>query len=298
MSLSLLRNGPPEPLSVLHLRLLHGWKLGHPARISHFFAYGTLWVDSEGVRVQGDSHRNFAEALQKRVVVGAVYKVTCYGICPLRPAFRACRFPHCIQITPSTKFELQPPTDPPFIRDSFDFIDFALLPKRLPPCPYLTDLIGKVVGVGRPNHVDGFSGVAPVQSVTLADTAYDYGVSLCIIGHLHTSDCALLLILFSLFCSGLEVVVSLWSEFSNLIDPDTVRLDDALNPVIIGFSCLRITPPFGEKPTASSCLASHIIMQPSHPAVEHLHREYATFSLHVVLCIVFIWVVTVVSLLS
>ncbi|CAN1147161.1 hypothetical protein LINPERHAP2_LOCUS15700, partial [Linum perenne] len=256
MSLSLLRNGPPEPLPVLHLRLLHGWKLGHPARISHFFAYGTLWVDSEGVRVQGDSHRNFAEALQKRVVVGAVYKVTCYGICPLRPAFRACRFPHCIQITPSTKFELQPPTDPPFIRDSFDFIDFALLPKRLPPCPYLTGLIGKVVGVGRPNHVDGFSGVAPVQSVTLADTA------------------------------GLEVVVSLWSEFSNLIDPDKVRLDDALNPVIIGFSCLRITPPFGGKPTASSCLASRIIMQPSHPAVEYLHREYATFSLHVVLCIV------------
>ncbi|CAN1274591.1 hypothetical protein LINPERPRIM_LOCUS15445, partial [Linum perenne] len=137
-----------------------------------------------GARVQGDSHRNFAEALQKRVVVGAVYKVTCYGICPLRPAFRACRFPHCIQITPSTKFELQPPTDPPFIRDSFDFIDFALLPKRLPPCPYF----------------------------------------------------------------GLEVVVSLWSEFSNLIDPDTVRLDDALNPVITNVRPIAYVPPKFDTP--------------------------------------------------
>ncbi|CAN1811760.1 hypothetical protein LINPERHAP1_LOCUS26318 [Linum perenne] len=242
--------------------------MGNPARIELFFAYATLWVDSEvfpfslhfppsavssfpfmyftagypflssqGFRVQGDSHRNFATALQKRITVGAVYKVTCYALCPPRSSFRACRFPHCIQITPSTKFELQPPTDPPFLHDAYDFIEFPLLRDRLPPSPYLAgptyvyflllvfglyaladfllifpcfpDLVGKVVGVGKPNHVDSNAKTAPVQAIRLADAG------------------------------GSEVNVSLWSELAYIIDPDTVTLDDVSAPVIIGFSCVR-----------------------------------------------------------
>ncbi|CAN1145649.1 Disease resistance protein L6 [Linum perenne] len=277
MTLSLLENAPPEPLPDLHLRLLHGWKMGNPARPQHFFAYGTLWVDSQGVRIQGDSHRNFASTLQKRITVGGVYKVSSYTLCPLRPSFRACRFPCSLAITPSTKFELQPSTDPPFVCDSFEFLDFALLPKRIPPCPYLIghDLVGKVVGVGRPNHVDNGSVVAPVQSIRLADAG------------------------------GSKVVVSLWSELSHVIDADTVTLDDVSNPVIIGFSCLRIgtfeglvsflasetlSIPFSVmvglplsflalhigagKPNASSCSATRIIMQPIHPLADQLHQEY------------------------
>ncbi|CAN1326055.1 hypothetical protein LINPERPRIM_LOCUS33699 [Linum perenne] len=239
MSLSLLRNPSPEALPELQLCLLHGWKMRNPARIEQFFAYATLWVDSEGFRVQGDSHRNFATALQKRITVGAVYKVTCYALCPPRSSFRACRFPHCIQITPSTKFELQPPTDPPFLHDTYDFVEFPLLRDRLPPSPYLAgptyvyflllvfglyaladfllifpcfpDLVGKVVGVGKPNHVDSNAKTAPVQTIRLADAG------------------------------GSEVNVSLWSELAYIIDPDTITLDDVSAPVIIGFSCIRIS---------------------------------------------------------
>ncbi|CAN0912537.1 hypothetical protein LINGRAPRIM_LOCUS625 [Linum grandiflorum] len=127
----------------LELRLEHVWKLGNPAEPERYFALGTLWTDAEGVRIQGGSLRNFAPTFKKRISVGCVYKIAGAVLCPPRPTFRACGFSNCPQITPSTKFESQPPASDhaPFNREAFKFVPFSEFPSRLPPFPYLTELL-------------------------------------------------------------------------------------------------------------------------------------------------------------
>ncbi|CAN1130401.1 Replication protein A 70 kDa DNA-binding subunit B [Linum perenne] len=232
-----LQSLSPENLPpYLHLRLLHAWRLGTPLSPDQYFAYGTLWMDSEGVLIQGDSHRNFESNLQKRVAVGSVYKLSGYSLRTPRANFRTSKFPHWLELTAAAQFELQPPTDPPFPLTTFDFIPFSRLNSRMPPCPYLT-------AVGEPNHVEPNSVVAPVQKVTIIDA------------------------------SGLEVVVSLWSEFSTILDAASIVLDDKTNPFIVALGSFRIGT-FGGDTTAGSCPASRIAVRPDHPAVNALRNVY------------------------
>ncbi|CAN1726042.1 hypothetical protein LINPERHAP1_LOCUS333 [Linum perenne] len=172
-SLMSLRGFSPEsPPAELRLRLLHAWKLGNPATLDQFFAYGTLWTDNQGVLIQGDSHRDFTSILQKRVAVGSVYVVLNFSVCSPCPSFRTCAFPHCLGITTSTKFELQQSPEPPFLSNAFDFEPIASLPARAHPCPYLPDFVGKVVGAGESNHIERNSIVSPVQKVVVTDARF------------------------------------------------------------------------------------------------------------------------------
>ncbi|CAN0840027.1 hypothetical protein LINGRAHAP2_LOCUS2720 [Linum grandiflorum] len=50
----------PETLpDELHLCLRHIWRLCNPAKTNQFFALGTIGIDQEGFRIQGDALRNF-----------------------------------------------------------------------------------------------------------------------------------------------------------------------------------------------------------------------------------------------
>ncbi|CAN0897201.1 Replication protein A 70 kDa DNA-binding subunit E, partial [Linum grandiflorum] len=207
---------PADPPTELRLCLRHVWRHCNPADPEKFFAVGTAWTDAEGTRIQGDSLRAFAPYLEKNVCVGSVYAVTGFTLQPPRPSYRACRFPHWLTLGPAAKYELLPPeVGASFKPESYEFVPFAQLSGRLPPCAYLTDFVGKVIGIGKPNHVPRGSGVAPVQTVVVIDA------------------------------SGLEVEVSLWSELSNVLDPDSIPLDDVSNPVIVAFLSFQIRPYMG-----------------------------------------------------
>ncbi|CAN1242023.1 hypothetical protein LINPERPRIM_LOCUS5197, partial [Linum perenne] len=110
---------------------------------------------------------------------------------------------------------------------------FELQPPTDPPFP------GKVVAVGEPNHVERNSVVAPVQKVTIIDA------------------------------SGLEVVVSLWSEFSAILDAASIVLDDKTNPFIVALGSFRIGT-FGEK------LKQHV--QDSFRTLQELEAMYVAGS--------------------
>ncbi|CAN1165845.1 Replication protein A 70 kDa DNA-binding subunit B, partial [Linum perenne] len=217
----------------LHLRLVHAWMVGDPSKSDGFFAFGTQWVDDEGTTIQGDSHKNFTKLLQSRIEVGSVYKVTSFGLRPPRKSFRTSVFPHCLDLTPTTQFALQPPKHPPFHCDKFHYVEFEDLGDRLhPPCSYLTDFVGKLVIGGAPNHVQRPGAVARVQNLTIANER------------------------------GIELVVSLWADLSNLVDATTLALDSSANPIIIAFGAFRITK-FSGKVSATSCTASRVCLQPS-----------------------------------
>ncbi|CAN0839963.1 Replication protein A 70 kDa DNA-binding subunit B [Linum grandiflorum] len=233
-----------NPPTELVLRLQHAWKLGKPSQPDQFFAFGTLWTDAEGIRIQGDSHRNFAAVLMKRISIGSYYKISGFTIRLPRPDYRTCQFPHWLSITPGTRFELQPLPDPAFTSELFELVSFSQFPSRMPPCPYLTDFVGKLIKIGSPNHVEQNSTVAPVQNVTVADE------------------------------SGLEVDVSLWSELSTIIDPQTVILDDLVHPAVVLFSGFKIGK-FRDRVTAYSGSASRVIQEPYHPAADALRAAFA-----------------------
>ncbi|CAN0900855.1 hypothetical protein LINGRAHAP2_LOCUS21070, partial [Linum grandiflorum] len=157
---------------------------------------------------------------------------------------RSCRFPQWLGLSPAANFELLSPEDAAaFKPESYEFVPFAKFPSRLPPCAYLTDFIGKVIALGKPNHVPRGSGVAPVQTVVVIDA------------------------------SGLEVEVSLWSELSIVLDADTVSLDDVSNPTIVAFLGFQIRPYMG-KTTASSGFASRVLPNPCHPAADALRLHF------------------------
>ncbi|CAN0925695.1 Replication protein A 70 kDa DNA-binding subunit E [Linum grandiflorum] len=243
----LLRELLPEtPPPEMELYLRHIWRLCNPSKPDQFFALGTIWTDREGVRIQGDALRNFAAVIQKRIAVGSVYKITGFTLRPPRATYRTCRFPQWLAFTALTSFELQPEPDPAFADEAMEYVRLAKLPSRLPPCPYVTDFVGKVIVVGKPNYVDRPTGVAPVQNLTVVDA------------------------------SGVEVQVSLWSELSSIIDAETIVLDDVANPVIIACSAFRIHL-YHDKPHASSTLSSRIFLDPTDSTAEELRQN---FTLH------------------
>ncbi|CAN0906515.1 hypothetical protein LINGRAHAP2_LOCUS24306 [Linum grandiflorum] len=97
-----------------------------------------MWIDASGVRIQGDSPRNFAVALQELITVGSVYKITGFLFRSLRPSFRTCRFPRWLDLSSATRFELQAPPSVSFEPESFEFVPMPHFPARMHPCAYLT----------------------------------------------------------------------------------------------------------------------------------------------------------------
>ncbi|CAN0881132.1 hypothetical protein LINGRAHAP2_LOCUS14056 [Linum grandiflorum] len=72
----LLRDLSPKTFSPeLHLYLRHMWSLCDPVRPEQFFALSTIWTDQEGSSDPGRCVRNFAVVIEKRIMVGFVYKI-------------------------------------------------------------------------------------------------------------------------------------------------------------------------------------------------------------------------------
>ncbi|CAN0920352.1 hypothetical protein LINGRAHAP2_LOCUS31999 [Linum grandiflorum] len=217
------------------------------------FCFPFVVVDSnpchlcwQGTRIQGDTLRPFAAYLESNVSVGSVYDITGFTLQPPHPSYRACCFPHWLALGPAAKYELLPPdTASAFAPESYEFVPSAKFPGCLSLNPVrFVDFVGKVIALGKPNHVSRGSGVAPVQTIVVVDV------------------------------SGLEVEVSLWSELSNVLDVDTIPLDDMSNPVIVAFLGFQIRTYMG-KTTTSSGMASRIIQDPLHPAAESLRVHFA-----------------------
>ncbi|CAN0881738.1 hypothetical protein LINGRAHAP2_LOCUS14407 [Linum grandiflorum] len=210
----LLRDlSPGEPPAELRLRLQHVWRHCNPAEPDKFFAFGT---DVE----------------------------------PPPPLYRACRFRHWLALGPATEYELLPPdVGAAFKPESYEFVPFAQFPGRLPPCPYLTDYVGKVIAVGKPNHVPRGSGVALVQTVIVVDSSSGY---CCIPQFPDPAIHGFVVSLDSLqSCAALKCLFGLL-KFT------------------IGLFC-RLG-----KTTVSSGLASCVLPDPLHPSAESLRAHFAS----------------------
>ncbi|CAN0924952.1 Replication protein A 70 kDa DNA-binding subunit E [Linum grandiflorum] len=227
----------------------------------------------QGIRIQGDTLRNFAALIQKRIVVGSVYKISSFCLRQPRAAYRTCRFPHWLSFTTATKFELQPMFAGPMPDEVLEYVRLAKFPSRLPPSAYLTDFVGKLIVVGHPNYVDQPGGPARTCSEHYCRRC-QVTIRLLIRWLLFLPVLTSCMSVFLSTCfSGVEVDVSLWSDLSSVIDADAVVLDDASNPAIVAFAGFRVHLYRGRM-TASSTLASRVFPDPTDTTAEELRTNF------------------------
>ncbi|CAN1141963.1 hypothetical protein LINPERPRIM_LOCUS25747 [Linum perenne] len=124
----------------LHLRLLNKWKVGNPSTPDQFYAFGTLWVDSEGTIIEGTSHRVFADILNDRFAIGSVYILARCTLDMPRKAFRTCSFSLMLVVSPSNIGGIVRSPSLDFPTTAFELTQFEDLAGRQSPCPYLSSL--------------------------------------------------------------------------------------------------------------------------------------------------------------
>ncbi|CAN0920742.1 hypothetical protein LINGRAHAP2_LOCUS32220 [Linum grandiflorum] len=194
----------------LCLRLLNSRRVGSSANPDQFFAFGTLWTDEERVIVEGTSQRAHADILGPRLSIGSVYKISKFDLQMPRRSYRCSSFQRMLSLSLTTSFYLISKPSPDFFLEAFEFVRFANLLSRIYPCSYLTDIIGHLESVSKPDHVDSPSGITATQKVVLDDV------------------------------DGLTLTVTLWADFAAILDPPALLKEDAHDPVVITFGGLIV----------------------------------------------------------
>ncbi|CAN1756991.1 Replication protein A 70 kDa DNA-binding subunit B, partial [Linum perenne] len=231
----LLRSLPRDRSDApLVLRLLNSWKVGNPATPDQFFAFGTLWCDEEGTVVEGNSHRGHIDILGPRLSDGSVYKVTGYGLQMPRKPYRAASYDRMLTLSPVTSFKLISSPSPTFAVNAFEFIQFGLLH---------THVIGRAISVSRRNHIDVTHGMAKAQVVVLVDA------------------------------QSVEFSVTLWEDFSLILDPVALAEADLRKPVVIGFAGLMVSG-FNSVVFGRSSAGTRIVVNPPVRETKTLQKKY------------------------
>ncbi|CAN1185189.1 hypothetical protein LINPERHAP2_LOCUS37407 [Linum perenne] len=216
---------PPNSLSslgndakgvTLRLRLLNCWKAGNPTRPDSFFAYSTLWTDQMvlvflfSLWVPG-SRPVHADSIASQLQIQKVYDVASFSLAYPRRSHRAASYPRYLQLTPATTFMevLEPGAE--FVQDSFEFVPFDQLMSRLPPFAYLSDVVGRLVSISKPDHLSTVGGFAKKQSIIISND------------------------------SGVDLPVTLWGSFCAFLVPEDLMLASLSGPVVLDFGGMLVT---------------------------------------------------------
>ncbi|CAI0377894.1 unnamed protein product [Linum tenue] len=165
----------------------------------------------QGNFIEGISHRLFAEALSGCLNIGSVYVILEFAMCDPQASFRACNFHRYLVITPATKLEDVTASSIGFTTKSFQFTEFNSLPAGSYCCPYLTDVVGRLVSISQPEYVEAKGGITTIQKVTIKD-------------HIGTSLC-----------------IWMWGSFSLILDARTLVDRDPNDSVVLAFGGLIMT---------------------------------------------------------
>ncbi|CAN1146783.1 hypothetical protein LINPERPRIM_LOCUS5358 [Linum perenne] len=143
-------------------------------------------------------------------------------------SYRAASYDRMLTLSPVTSFKLISSPSPTFALNAFEFIQFGLLHTCTYPCPYLTDVISRAISVSRRNHIDGTRGMAKAQVVVLVDA------------------------------QSVEFSVTLWEDFSLILDLVSLAEADLRKPVVIGLAGLMVS---GFNSTKLKCVFLMIVEQ-------------------------------------
>ncbi|CAN1825649.1 hypothetical protein LINPERHAP1_LOCUS31244 [Linum perenne] len=164
-----------------------------------------------GSRVEGTASSVHADSIASQLQIQKVYDVASFSLAYPRRSHREASYPRYLQLTPATTFMevLEPGAE--FVQDSFEFVPFDQLMSRLPPFAYLSDVVGRLVSISKPDHLSTVGGFAKKQSIIISND------------------------------SGVDLPVTLWGSFCAFLVPEDLMLASLSGLVVLDFGGMLVT---------------------------------------------------------
>ncbi|CAL1386928.1 unnamed protein product [Linum trigynum] len=245
MEFTLLCNlGGPRNASVsLRLWLLHVWPSKSPGDI-RIYNYYTLWTDETGKLIHGVSPTSMAAGIRRNLSVGKIYVVKSFGLSNPPNQYRPCSFDLALGLSPSTSFQACSLPAESFPVDAYEFVSFAQLSLRAGNHRFLTDVVGRLHSISGISHKITNNGPAVKQTVIIEDE------------------------------SGAKITITLWDEFSAVLDHVALTQADSIEAVILAFGGLLVNK-LGDDYILSSSAGTRIAVKPPVPKAYYLASRFA-----------------------
>ncbi|CAL1407449.1 unnamed protein product [Linum trigynum] len=227
----------------LRLRLLHVWPAKSPGDI-RIYNYCTLWTDETGTLIHGVSPTSMAAGIRRNLSVGKIYVIKSFGLSNPPNQYRPCSFDLPLGLSPSTSFQARSLPAESFPVDAYEFVPFSQLNTRAGNHRYLTDVVGLLNSISGISHKITNNGPAVKQTVIIEDE------------------------------SGAKVTITLWDEFSTVLDHVALTQAGSIEAMILAFGGLLVNK-LGDDYILSSSAGTRIAVNAPVPKAYFLASRFA-----------------------
>ncbi|CAI0551219.1 unnamed protein product [Linum tenue] len=252
MEFTLLCNlgGPRNAAVSLRLRLLHVWPSKSPGDI-RIYNYCTLWTAPLRryffcfrTLIHGVSPTSMAAGIRRNLYVGKIYVVKSFGLSNPPNQYRPCSFDLALGLSPSTSFQACGLPAESFPVDAYEFVSFSQLSMRAGNHRFLTDVVDRLHSISGISHKITNNGPIVKQTVIIEDE------------------------------SGAKVTITLWDEFSAVLDNVALTQADSIEAMILAFGGLLVNK-LGDDYILSSSAGKRIAVNPPVPKAYYLASRFA-----------------------
>ncbi|CAL1403157.1 unnamed protein product [Linum trigynum] len=208
--------------TVLKLRLVHIWGSYAPNNPLVICDYCTLWVDEQGVLVQGIAPAELVCHFALILKVNCVYLVGNFHVQTHSSVHSACSHKLNMVLSENTSFHDVTILSPNFCTNSFEFVRFNTLRSLTHSSSHLADVVGVVVAVTGLSCSIMPYGLIPKRKLVIKDE------------------------------SNVLLHITLWGEVARSLDDEELAYLGRSDKVILGVCSLQVTSTTKE---GFSCLA-------------------------------------------
>ncbi|CAL1382966.1 unnamed protein product [Linum trigynum] len=211
---------------------------------NRIYNYCTLWTDETGMLIQDVSPTSMAVGIRRNLSVGMIYVIKFFALSNPSNQYRSCSIDLALGLSPLTSFLPCALPAESFPVDAYEFVVFSLLGVRAGNHRYLTDVVGRLHLISGILHKITNNGSAVKQTVIIEDE------------------------------SGSKISITLWDEFSAVLDHVALTQADSIEAVILAFGGLLVNK-LGDDYVLSSSAATRIEVNPSVPKAYYLASRFA-----------------------
>ncbi|CAL1396228.1 unnamed protein product [Linum trigynum] len=153
---------------------------------------------------------SMAAGIRRNLSVGKIYVVKSFGLSNPLNQYRPCSFDLALGLSLSTSFQACSLPAESFPVDAYEFVSFSQLSMRAGNHRFLTDVVGRLHSISGISHKITNNGPAVKQTVIIEDE------------------------------SGANVTITLWDEFSAVLDHVALTQADSIEAVILAFGGLLV----------------------------------------------------------
>ncbi|CAL1388047.1 unnamed protein product [Linum trigynum] len=185
-----------------------------------------------------------AAAIRRNLSVGKIYVVKSFGLSNPPNQYRPCSFDLSLGLSPSTSFQACGLPAESFPVDAYEFVSFSQLSLSAGNHRFLTDVVGRLHSINGISHKITNNGPAVKQTVIIEDE------------------------------SGAKITITLWDEFSAVLDHVALTQANSIEVVILAFGGLLVNK-LGDDYILSSSAGTRIAVNPPVPKAYYLASRFA-----------------------